>query len=122
MVKFTADIFKIIKNSNAQIYLRPRKNLTKNVYYDQLDPVILDCDQPFDIQLNRLQPDIVIAFKSTALKVSASYGFTSIALFNLLDITDKNKRQIEDIFWDSDQLNILSMCKLEQEVSFREAQ
>ena len=79
-------IFEYIVNdySHEGIYLRPRKALTKNSFYNVLNPIFLDPNQLFDDQLIKLNPRLVVSVKSTASKVASYYGYSSLLLYPML--------------------------------------
>lgn len=96
------NIFKILLHESAgeQVYVRARKNLTKNVFYSQLAPVFLDPDQLYDDQLLELNPRLVISVKSTATKVAAYYGFNALVLYPCLGFVEAEVEHLDYLFGD----------------------
>lgn len=95
-----SEIFTLLSTCGEQVFLRPRKNLTSNQFYDDLNPIVLDSDQHFDVQLNTLTPRLVLSFKSSACKVSAYYGFPSAVMYPLLRLTHPELLHLNYLFAD----------------------
>jgi hypothetical protein len=111
----------IIANcSSSRIYLRPRKNLTDPFFYSKLNPIVLDSDQPYDSQLLKLNPRIVISVKSTACKVSAYYGIPSAILYPAISLSYHESLHLGYLFGDGAPVvriksvkQLASFCSLE---------
>lgn len=97
-----------IKNEfpEEQLFLRPRKRLTVNKFYAFLNPILLDSQQAFDEQLNKLKPKIVVSVKSTASKVAAYYGYNSLLLYKCLDLKKKELLHLNYLFADGSPVKI----------------
>lgn len=97
-----AEVMRIVKNEfkDEPIYLRPRKHLTNQEFYKNLNPIILDPNQPFDDQLINLNPRAVISVKSTASKVASHYGFNAMILYPILKFNDNELFHLEYLFGD----------------------
>ena len=97
-----ARVFAIITDEfkDETIFVRARKNLTNTNFYGDLNPVFLDPSQPYDDQLLKLNPRVVVAVKSTAVKVAAHYDFNSILLFPVLKLSSNEKVHLDHLFGD----------------------
>ena len=123
--KLTKIIKSLKKNfDNPTFFLRPRLNLTKNKFYDFINPIILDPNQLFDDQLNKLNPNLVISIKSTASKVAAYYGYNSIIIYKCFNLNKSELFHLDYLFGDGSPIifikNINDLKAINQEKSLRE--
>lgn len=101
-------IFALISSFNEPVYLRPRKNLTIVSFYEDLNPIVLDPNQHYDVQLNTLNPRVVLSFKSSASKSSAYYGYPSGVLYPLLNLKNPEKSYVDFLFSDGAPVTMIS--------------
>ena len=107
------------KFNNPKFFLRPRLNLTKNNFYNFIDPVILDPGQLFDDQLIKLNPTLVVSIKSTASKVASYYGYNSILLYRCFNLNKSELFHLEYSFGDGSPVEFIENINQIKDVASR---
>ena len=105
------------KYNNPKFFLRPRLNLSKNKFYDFINPIILDPMQLFDDQLLKLNHNLVISIKSTASKVAAYYGYKSIVLYKCFNLNKNELFHLDYLFGDGSPIELIKNINQINEIS-----